>query len=97
MAFADEDLIIDAPGFVEPDAGSPAQYVQSATFNGETLNRTWMTARELHRGGHLRLQLGPQPSAWGTATRPPSASDLRFPTASTAEPAQTSTADRHTR
>ena len=29
--------MIDAPGFVEPEAGGPAQYVQSAIFNGETL------------------------------------------------------------
>ena len=35
----------------------------------------WLAARELHRGGHLQVQLGPQPSAWGTRTRPPSASD----------------------
>jgi putative alpha-1,2-mannosidase len=50
--------------------------VQSAIFNGETLDRTWLTTRELHRGGHLRLQLAPQPSAWGTTTRPPSASNI---------------------
>jgi putative alpha-1,2-mannosidase len=75
VAFADEELVIEAPGFVEPVAGGPTQYVQSATFNRETLDRTWLTARELHRGGHLQVQLGPQPSAWGTKTRPPSASD----------------------
>ena len=76
IAFADDDLVIEAPGFVEPEAGGPTQYVQSATFNGETLDRTWLTARELHNGGNLRLQLGPQPSGWGTTTRPPSASDI---------------------
>jgi putative alpha-1,2-mannosidase len=74
IAFADDDLLIDAPGFVEPVAGGPVLYVQQATFNGERLNRTWLTARELHRGGHLQLQLGASPSAWGTTTRPPSAS-----------------------
>jgi putative alpha-1,2-mannosidase len=76
IAFADEELLIDTSGFVEPAAGGPTQYVQSAIFNGETLDRTWLTTRELHRGGHLRLQLGPQPSAWGTTTRPPSASKI---------------------
>jgi putative alpha-1,2-mannosidase len=76
IALADNELVIDAPGFVEPDAGGPAQYVQSASFNGESLDRTWLTARELHRGGHLRLKLASRPSAWGTTTRPPSASDL---------------------
>jgi putative alpha-1,2-mannosidase len=48
--------------------------VQNAIFNGEQLNRSWLTARELHRGGRLQLQLGPTPSTWGTTTRPPSAS-----------------------
>jgi hypothetical protein len=78
-------LVISAPGFVEPVAGGPVQYVQRAIFNGELLNRTWLTARELHGGGHLELQLGQQPSAWGTATRPPSASqsDAIHPPAAT--------------
>ena len=92
IALADDELVIDAPGFVEPVAGGPTQYVQSAIFNGEPLDRTWLTARELHRGGHLRLELGPQPSAWGTTTRPPSASDLDAdPRAATAEPARRDT------
>jgi putative alpha-1,2-mannosidase len=88
IALSDGELVIDAPGFVEPVAGGPAQYVQSATFNEEMLNRTWLTARELHHGGHLRLQLGPQPSAWGTMTRPPSASriDGSHATATAAKP-----------
>jgi putative alpha-1,2-mannosidase len=76
IAFADKELLIETSGFVEPVAGGPTQYVQSATFNGETLDRTWLTARELHRGGHLKLQLGPQASNWGTTTRPPSASEI---------------------
>jgi putative alpha-1,2-mannosidase len=76
VAFADAELVIEAAGFVEPVAGGPTQYVRSASFNGETLDRTWLTAGELHRGGHLRLQLGAQPSGWGTTTRPPSASDI---------------------
>ena len=76
MVLADKELVIDAPGFIEPAADGPPQYVQSVIFNGETLDRTWLTARELHRGGQLRLELGPQPAAWGTRTRPPSTSDL---------------------
>jgi putative alpha-1,2-mannosidase len=76
ITFAGEELLIDTSGFVEPVAGGPTQYVQFATFNGETLDRTWLTARELHRGGHLRLQLGPQASGWGNTTRPPSASEI---------------------
>jgi putative alpha-1,2-mannosidase len=76
IAVGDNELLIETSGFAEPAAGGPVLYVQSATFNGETLDRTWLTARELHRGGHLRVHLGPQPSAWGTTTRPPSASDI---------------------
>ena len=97
IAFVDDDLLIDAPGFVEPVAGGPVQYVQNATFNGERLNRTWLTAREVHRGGHLQLQLGPSPSAWGTTTRPPSASQphaMHLPAAA-AEPAPANTTDQH--
>jgi putative alpha-1,2-mannosidase len=97
IAFAEKDLLIDAAGFVEPSAGGPVQYVQNAIFNGEVLDRTWLTARELHRGGHLELQLGPMPSAWGTATRPPSASqpDATSPPATAATPARPNTTDPH--
>jgi putative alpha-1,2-mannosidase len=95
IALADNELVIDAPGFVEPVPGGPTQYVQSAAFNGETLDRTWLTARELHRGGRLRLELGSQPSAWGNTTRPPSTSDLDVAGGSASEPARTDTADRH--
>ena len=74
IAFGNEELVIEAPGFAEPAGGGPVQYVQRAIFNGEMLERTWLTARELHRGGHLELQLGPTPSTWGTTSRPPSSS-----------------------
>ena len=77
--------MISAPGFVEPVAGGHVQYVQRAIFNGELLDRTWLTAGELHTGGHLELQLGREPSAWGTTTSPPSASqsDAIHPPAAT--------------
>ena len=92
ITLADNELVIDAPRFVEPVADGPTQYVQSAIFNGETLNRTWLTTRELHRGGHLRLELGPRPSGWGTTTRPPSTSD---PAAEAARAKPARTADRY--
>lgn len=98
LALADKELVIDAAGFIEPVADGPAQYVQSAIFNGETLSRTWLTAREVHRGGHLRLQLGPRPSAWGSTTRPPSTSHaaVRDATTASAGPARTPVAERQT-
>src|SRR4029453_4781366 len=37
IAFAGEELLIDTSGFVEPAAGGPPQYVQSAIFNEKTL------------------------------------------------------------
>lgn len=65
---------IGTSGFVEPRAGGPAQYVQSARLNGEPLERSWIRGDDLHRGGVLELELGPEPSAWGTTVRPPSTS-----------------------
>ena len=35
---AGKELVIETTGFVEPDAGGPAQYVQSVTFNDEPLD-----------------------------------------------------------
>jgi predicted alpha-1,2-mannosidase len=40
-------------------------YIQSATFNGEPLQRSWITHEELAAGGTLTLLMGPEPSAWG--------------------------------
>ena len=72
--FGGRELTIQTTGFAEPEPGGPAQYVRSATLNGEPLNDSWLTARDLHQGGALRLELGPEPSDWGRATRPPSVS-----------------------
>lgn len=67
-------LAIDTVGFREPDAGGPAQYVQSVRWNGDPLERGWLRGDELHRGGRLEFELGDDPDAWAP-TRPPSASD----------------------
>ena len=68
------ELAIETEGFVEPEPDGPAQYVQSVTFNDEPLDRSWLAARELHRGGTLIIRVGPEPSDWGTTSRPPSVS-----------------------
>lgn len=65
-------LRIETTGFVEPVAGGPAQYVRSASFDGRRLERSWLHAAELHGGGHLHLELGPEPSGWGAEHPPPS-------------------------
>ena len=80
------ELSIQTESFVEPAPDEPVQYVQSVVFNDEPLERTWLAATELHRGGQLLITLGPAPSAWGTTTRPPSASvgGSGFPSSSAA-------------
>ena len=41
-------------------------YIQSATLNGQPLNRCWISYAELTAGGTLDLVLGPQPNkSWG--------------------------------
>jgi putative alpha-1,2-mannosidase len=67
-----EQLEITTTGFVEPSADSGPQYVQSVRFNDLPWEQTWISTRQLHRGGTLQIDLGPTPSAWGTTTRPPS-------------------------
>ncbi|HVF44151.1 MAG TPA: GH92 family glycosyl hydrolase [Pyrinomonadaceae bacterium] len=49
-------------------------YVQSAALDGRTLTRAWLRHSELARGGTLVLEMGPKPSRWGSANRPPSLS-----------------------
>jgi putative alpha-1,2-mannosidase len=41
-------------------------YIQSATLNGQPLNRCWLNYSEITAGGTLDLVLGPQPNkSWG--------------------------------
>jgi len=49
-------------------------YVQSATFNGKTLEKCWMYRDELMKGGKLEFVMGKQPNVnWGIKDPPPSA------------------------
>jgi putative alpha-1,2-mannosidase len=45
-------------------------YVQSASLNGEPLDRAWLRVGEVAAGGALLLRMGPQPSAWGRKNLP---------------------------
>jgi predicted alpha-1,2-mannosidase len=50
-------------------------YIQSATLNGQPLNRAWVTHQEVTAGGRLEYVMGPQPNtSWAAAreSRPPS-------------------------
>lgn len=57
----------DGGTFVIEATGNSAanRYIQSATLNGATLDRTWITHAEIVAGGTLTLVMGPQPSTWG--------------------------------
>ena len=48
-------------------------YVQSAMWNGKTLNNAWLYRDELMKGGTLTLKMGNQPNQnWGVKLPPPS-------------------------
>jgi putative alpha-1,2-mannosidase len=70
-------FVIETEGFVEPRRGGPAQYIQAALLDDEPLVAPYLTGRELHSGGRLRLVLGPSPSDWATDHRPPSVGSTR--------------------
>ncbi|MFO7561480.1 MAG: GH92 family glycosyl hydrolase [Enhygromyxa sp.] len=50
---------------VAEGAGPGMIYVAGATYNGEPLERPWITWQQLREGGTLRLQLDNQPSDFG--------------------------------
>ncbi len=46
-------------------------YVQSATLNGQPLERAWISHEEIAGGGVLEFRLGPRPNeSWGTSGLP---------------------------
>jgi putative alpha-1,2-mannosidase len=47
-----------------------AIYVQSASLNGQPLQRAWITHDELMQGGTLRLTMGSTPGHWGRSQLP---------------------------
>ena len=61
---------------------SPANvYIQSATLNGQPLERPWITREELTSGGSLHLVMGAKPNLeWGSApaNRPPATMPAGF-------------------
>jgi putative alpha-1,2-mannosidase len=78
------EFVIETTGHREAPVGAdgieqtpPAQYVQSAALNGRPLETTHISATDVHRGGVLHLELGPEPAPWGRSVRPPSLSDAR--------------------
>jgi len=44
-------------------------YIQSATLNGQPLNRAWLRHEDVVAGGTLELMMGPKPNeSWGSAS-----------------------------
>jgi putative alpha-1,2-mannosidase len=44
------------------------KYIQSATFNGNTLNKAWFYHKDIANGGKLLLIMGEKPNeSWGSA------------------------------
>jgi putative alpha-1,2-mannosidase len=64
------EMVIETEGRRATDPGDPPQYVQSVRLDGQPLDRCWLSGRELHRGGHLLVELGPSPSSWGREPPP---------------------------
>jgi predicted alpha-1,2-mannosidase len=53
------------------------KYIQSASLNGKSITRTWITQKEITDGGTLIFEMGPEPNRkWGTkpGDAPPSMS-----------------------
>jgi len=63
-------FVVEARGLSEEN-----QYVTSATLNGEPLDRAWFRHTSIKDGGRLVLEMGPEPSGWGTENPPPSLSE----------------------
>jgi len=65
---SDGQLIIETSGNAEGH-----EYIQSATLNGSTHDRCWFRHSDIRNGGHLTIELGPEPNtSWGIADPPPS-------------------------
>jgi predicted alpha-1,2-mannosidase len=64
-------FVLEAPG-----ASLLGKYVQSATLDGQPLDRAWFFHDAVAAGKTLRLEMGTAPNtAWGTDAPPPSVSD----------------------
>ncbi|HEV2392182.1 MAG TPA: GH92 family glycosyl hydrolase [Verrucomicrobiae bacterium] len=56
-------------------------YIQSASFNGQPLEKAWLSHQQITSGGTLRLVMGSQPNTtWGSApeNRPPATMPAGF-------------------
>ncbi|MFC4043224.1 GH92 family glycosyl hydrolase [Dactylosporangium siamense] len=54
-------FVVNAPGVSDTN-----RYIQSATLNGVTYTKNYLTHADLLAGGTLNFVMGPNPSSWGT-------------------------------
>lgn len=47
------------------NVSADSYYIQSATLNGSSLDRTWLDYSEIARGGEVTFEMGSTASAWG--------------------------------
>ncbi len=69
------ELHLGTRGHVAPEPGGPTNHVRSVSVDGRELDRTWLAASELRSAREVVVELGREPSGWGTRRRPPSVSD----------------------
>ncbi|MFI0239825.1 GH92 family glycosyl hydrolase [Streptomyces sp. NPDC016845] len=60
-------ITVEAPG---ADA-SKAQYVSSVRTGKGTLNRSWLSHKDLLRSGTIKVELSDKPTSWGAGMAPP--------------------------
>jgi predicted alpha-1,2-mannosidase len=71
--YPSDEFVIEAPG-----ASVENRYIQSATLDGEPLQKPWLYHRNVVNGGRLHFEVGSEPNEeWGSdpADAPPSMSD----------------------
>jgi predicted alpha-1,2-mannosidase len=64
-------LVIEVQGSILPDQAG-RRYIVSASLNGSSLERAWVTHAEIAEGGRLTLVLDSAAGDWGTRHVPPS-------------------------
>ncbi|MCQ2142461.1 MAG: GH92 family glycosyl hydrolase [Bacteroidales bacterium] len=50
-----------------PEVSPENVYIQSMTLNGEPYSKSWISVEDIMNGGEICFEMGPEPSAWGTA------------------------------
>jgi predicted alpha-1,2-mannosidase len=63
------------------NASGANKYVQSATLDGNPIDRAWLKHSEISNGGKLVLQMSDRASNWASTQRPPSVSSKSQPSA----------------